>query len=60
MLTYLKYNKLPEYGAMPTKVADKWSRFQTIVERKSPNISPHASDGGGDDAHDDEVDALDD
>ena len=29
------------------------------MERKSPNVSPHASDDGGDDAHDDEGDASD-
>ena len=58
--TYLKYKKLPEYGAMPTKVSDKQNRCQSIMERKSPYVSPHASDDGGDDAYDDEGDAFDD
>ena len=30
------------------------------MERKSPNVSPHASDGVGDEAHYDEGDASDD
>ena len=30
------------------------------MERKSPNVSPHPYDDGGDNAHDDEGDAPDD
>ena len=45
---------------MTTKVSDKRSRCQSIMERKYPNVSTPASDDGGDDAHDDEVDAPDD
>ena len=58
--TYLQYKKLPEDGAMPTLVADKRNMFRTIMEIKPPNVSPHASDDEGDDAHDDEGDASDD
>ena len=57
--TYLKYKKLSEDGAMPTKVADKRSRFKSIIERKPPNFSPHASDYEGENALDDEGDASD-
>ena len=60
LLAYLKYKKLPEDGAMPTKVADKRNMCRTITERKSPNISLHMFDDEGDDAHDDEGDASDD
>ena len=52
--TYLQYKEFPKDVAMPTKVADKRSRCRSIMERKSPNVSPHASDDGGDDTHDDE------
>ena len=45
---------------MPTLVADKRNRCRGIMERKTPNVSPHASDDEGDDAHDDKVDASDD
>ena len=58
--TYLQYKKLPEYGAMPTWVADKRNRCRSIMERKSQNVSPHASDYEGENALDDEGDASDD
>ena len=58
--TYLKYKKLPEHGAMPTKVSDKRSRCRSIMEIKPPNVSPRTSDDVGDDDHDDEGDAPDD
>ena len=45
---------------MPAKVAEKRSMCQSIMERKTPNVSPHTSDDGADDAHDDEGDASDD
>ena len=60
MLTYLQYRKLTEDGAMTTLLADKRNRCQIIVERKFPNVSPHASDYEADDAPDDEGDVSDD
>ena len=52
--TYLQYKKFPEDGAMPKLVAEKRNRCQNIMEIKSPDVSPHASDDEGDDAPDDE------
>ena len=58
--TYLQYKKLNKDGAMPTLVADKRNRCRSIMYRTPPNVSPHASDDEGDDAHDDEGDVSDD
>ena len=42
-----------------TMVSEKRNRCRTIMERKTPFFSPHASDDKGDDAHDDEGGASD-
>ena len=60
MSTYLQYKKLPEDVAIPTLVADKRNRCQSIMEIKSLNVSPHASDDEAKYTHDDEGDASDD
>ena len=41
--------KLLEDGVMPTLVADKRNRCRSIMEIKSPNVSPRASDDERDD-----------
>ena len=46
--TYLQYKKRPDDAEMPSLVKDLRSRCRSIMERKSPSVSPHASDDVGD------------